>query len=295
MNIDFELYRIFNEVANCGNITMAADKLHISQPAVSKSIKSLETQLGGTLFVRTKKGVQLTEEGKELHSYIKTAIEYIRNAENKFSDMVNLNTGLIRIGISRTLVKEFLFPSLEKFHKLYPNIKIEIITNKATELVPLLRNGLVDVIIANLPIKKYQDIDIYNLKKINDIFVVNSKFDIDKKSIDLKDIVNYPLILQPKGTNTRDFLDSVMAKYDLHLDPEMCLASYGLVQDMSSIGFGVGYVVKEFVQDLLDDGTLVEIKTKPAIPSRYIGLITKKDFIPSFATSKLIELLKTYN
>ncbi|MCH5166775.1 MAG: LysR family transcriptional regulator [Erysipelotrichales bacterium] len=295
MNIDFELYRIFNEVANSGNITFAADKLHISQPAVSKSIKSLENQLGGTLFVRTKRGVQLTEEGKELHSYIKTAIEYIRNAENKFTDMINLNTGLIRIGISRTLVKEFLFPSLETFHKLYPNIKIEIVTNKASELIPLLRNGLVDVIVANLPVKQYQDIEIYNLKKINDIFVVSRNFKIDKTSINMEDIVKYPLILQPKGTNTRDYLDSIMAQYNIHLDPEMTLASYGLVQDMSKIGFGVGYVVKEFVSEDLKNGNLIEIKTTPKIPSRYIGLITKKDFIPSFATSKLIELLKSNN
>ena len=176
MNIDFELYRVFNEVANSGNITAAAEKLHISQPAVSKSIKSLENQLGGALFIRTKRGVTLTEEGKELYSYIKLAIEHIRNAENRFTDMINLNTGIIRIGISRTLVKYYLLPYLEKFHKKYPNIRIEIVTNKASELIPFLRNGLIDLIISNLPIKRYSDLDIYNLKEIQDIFVVNKKF-----------------------------------------------------------------------------------------------------------------------
>lgn len=292
MNIDFELYRIFNEVANVGNITAAAEKLHISQPAVSKSIKSLESQLGGPLFVRTKRGVNLTEEGKELHAYIKLAIEHIRNAENRFTDMINLNMGTIRIGISRTLVKEYLLPYLEEFHKRYPNIKIEIITNKASELVPFLRNGLIDLIIANLPIKKYRDIDIYNLKEIQDIFVVNKKFDIKSDTISLTDLNKLPLILQPKGTNTRDFLDSFVSRYDVYLEPEMSLASYGLVQDMTTIGFGVGYVVKEFVEDLLKNGELIEIKTNPKIPSRYIGLITKNDIVGSFATNKLIELLK---
>lgn len=292
MNIDFELYRVFNEVANSGNITAAAEKLHISQPAVSKSIKSLESQLGGTLFVRTKRGVTLTEEGKELHTYIKLAIEHIRNAENRFTDMINLNTGLIRIGISRTLVKEYLLPYLEEFHKMYPNIKIEIFTNKASELIPQLRNGLIDLIIANLPVKKYKDIDIYNLKEIQDVFVVNKKFNLGSEVVNLKDLNKLPLILQPKGTNTRDFLDSIVSKYDVYLEPEMCLASYGLVQDMTTIGFGVGYVVKEFVKKELDSGELVEIKTNPKIPSRYIGLITKNDFIPSFSTNKLIEMLK---
>ena len=79
MNIDFELYRIFYVVANNKNITKASQELMISQPAVTKSIKNLEDQLGGTLFVRTKKGVILTPEGEELYKYIKQAIDFINN------------------------------------------------------------------------------------------------------------------------------------------------------------------------------------------------------------------------
>ena len=102
MNIDFELYRVFYAVANTGNITKASNVLNISQPAISKSIKNLEEQLGGKLFVRTKKGVILTEEGKEFYVYIKQAIEYITNAESKFTELINLETGCIRLGINTT-------------------------------------------------------------------------------------------------------------------------------------------------------------------------------------------------
>lgn len=90
MNMDFGLYRIFYEVASVKNITKASEKLLISQPAISKSIKNLEPQLGGQLFVRTKKGVTLTEEGKIFHDYIKQAIEYINNAESKFTNLIKL-------------------------------------------------------------------------------------------------------------------------------------------------------------------------------------------------------------
>ena len=64
MNINFELYKIFYNVAKNKNITKAANKLMISQPAISKSIKNLEEQLACTLFIRNKTGVVLTEEGK---------------------------------------------------------------------------------------------------------------------------------------------------------------------------------------------------------------------------------------
>ena len=177
MNIDFELYRIFYVVANHCNITKASEELNISQPAVSKSIKNLEEKLGGQLFIRTKRGVVLTEEGKEFYNYIKQAIEYINNAENKFTDLINLETGCIKIGISTTLTKEFLLPYLEEFHSLYPKIDIQIITNLTSDLMPKLRNGLIDIVILNLNDKNYgNDIDIIKCRKINDCFVVNNKY-----------------------------------------------------------------------------------------------------------------------
>jgi DNA-binding transcriptional LysR family regulator len=150
MNINFELYRIFYAVANAGNITKAAEELMISQPAISKSIKNLEEQLGGQLFIRTKRGVILTDEGREFYNYISRAMEYIYNAENKFKDLINLNTGTIKIGISSTLTKEFLTPHLEEFHIKYPKIDIQIVTNLSSELIPKLKNGLIDIIILNI-------------------------------------------------------------------------------------------------------------------------------------------------
>ena len=98
--------------------------------------------MGGQLFVRTKRGVVLTEEGKEFYKYIKQAMEYINNAENKFTELINLEAGCIKIGVSTTLTKEFLLPYLEQFHSLYPKIDIQIITNLTSELVKKLKNGL---------------------------------------------------------------------------------------------------------------------------------------------------------
>ena len=116
MNISLDYYKIFYVVAKSGNITKAANELNISQPAISKCIKLLEQQLCGQLFVRTKRGVNLTEEGKEFYKYIEQAMEFINNAEHKFSEMVNLDTGLIKIGISTTLTKKYLMPFIELFH-----------------------------------------------------------------------------------------------------------------------------------------------------------------------------------
>ncbi len=293
MNIDFELYRIFYVVANHCNITKASEELSISQPAISKSIKNLEEQLGGQLFVRTKRGVVLTEEGKEFYNYIKQAIEYINNAENKFTDLINLETGCIKIGISTTLTKEFLLPYLEEFHSLYPKIDIQIITNLTSDLMPKLRNGLIDIVILNLNDKNYgNDIDIIKCRKINDCFVVNNKYkDLIDKEISIKDLNNYPLILQAKGSNTREFLDNIARENGVVLKPNIELASYSLVVEFSKIGLGIGYATKEYIKETIKNKELFELKIKEKIPSRYIGIALSKNHVPNFSTKKLIEII----
>ena len=293
MNIDFELYRIFYVVANHCNITKASEELSISQPAISKSIKNLEEQLGGQLFVRTKRGVVLTEEGKEFYNYIKQAIEYINNAENKFTDLINLEIGCIKIGISTTLTKEFLLPYLEEFHSLYPKIDIQIITNLTSDLMPKLRNGLIDIVILNLNDKNYgNDIDIIKCRKINDCFVVNNKYkDLTLKEVSIKDLNNYPLILQAKGSNTREFLDNIARENGVVLKPNIELASYSLVVEFSKIGLGIGYATKEYIKETIKNKELYELKIKEKIPSRYIGIALSKNHIPNFSTKKLIEII----
>ena len=297
MNIDFELYRIFYIVANNKNITKASEELNISQPAISKSIKNLEEQLGGQLFVRTKRGVILTDEGKEFYNYIKQAIEYINNAENKFTDLINLESGCIKIGISTTLTKEFLLPYLEKFHSLYPKIEIQIMTNLTSDLIPKLRNGLIDIVILNLNGKNYgNDIDIIKCRKINDCFVVNNKYnELIDKEIPIKDLNNYPLILQAKGSNTREFLDNYAKNYNVVLKPNIELASYTLVVEFSKIGLGIGYATKEYIKNELESQELFELNIKEKIPSRYVGIALAKNNIPSFSTKKLIEIILNNN
>lgn len=293
MNIDFELYRVFYTVANCQNITKASEELMISQPAISKSIKKLEEQLGGTLFTRTKRGVILTEEGKEFYHYIKQAIEYINNAENKFTELIHLETGCIRIGISATLTKEFLLPYLEKFHAMYPKIDIQIITNLTTELIPKLRNGLIDLIVFNMHDKNYgADIEVIQCREIHDCFVVNKDYpELIGKTVSLQDFNQYPLILQAKGSNTREFIDSVAKDYGVLLKPNMELASYTLVVEFARIGLGIGYATKEYIQKDLEDSSLFIVSTKEKIPSRHIGIALSKNHVPNFSTKKLLEII----
>lgn len=292
MNVDLELYRVFYVVANNENITKASKALMISQPAVSKAIKSLEDQLGGKLFVRTKRGVHLTDEGKEFYLYIKKAMDAISNAEHKFTDMINLEYGTIKIGVSQTLTKEFLLPYLQKFHDTYPKIQVQINTDVAVDLVGDLKNGLIDLVIINMPFKVDNDLKAIKVRKVHDCFVVNREYkQILADKINLADLNNYPLILQSQNNNTRKFLDSFCEKNGVFLIPSMTLASHTLVVEFAKIGYGIGYVTKDFITKELKAGNLYELNVVPKIPARDVGIIISKNNFLSFSARKLLEII----
>lgn len=289
MNIDYELYRIFYIVAKNGNITRASKELLISEPAVSKSIKNLEGYLGAPLFTRTKKGVNLTTEGITLYEYISKGIEYFKSGEAKFNELINLESGTIRIGTNTTLTKEFLMPYLETFHKLYPNINIEIRTNLTSELKSMLKDGLIDMHILNLTNEETKnDFNIIKCKTITDCFVSNKPI---KEKISIKELNNYPLILQDKNSNTRKFLDDFANKYEITLKPKIEIGSYYLVSEFSRIGLGIGYVTKNYIKNNLDNKELFIVPIKEKIPSREIGILLNKNTTPNFSTKELIKII----
>ena len=289
MNIDYELYRIFYIVAKNGNITRASKELLISEPAVSKSIKNLEGYLGAPLFTRTKKGVNLTTEGVTLYEYISKGIEYFKSGEAKFNELINLESGTIRIGINTTLTKEFLMPYLETFHKLYPNINIEIRTNLTSELKSMLKDGLIDMHILNLTNEETKnDFNIIKCKTITDCFVSNKPI---KEKISIKELNNYPLILQDKNSNTRKFLDDFANKYEITLKPKIEIGSYYLVSEFSRIGLGIGYVTKNYIKNNLDNKELFIVPIKEKITSRYIVILINKNTTTNFITKELIKII----
>ena len=160
MNINFELYKVFHEVATAKSISKAAENLLISQPAVTQSIKTLEDQLGGKLFIRTPKGVILTNEGEELYKYIKEGMNYFINGTNKFMSLKKLDNGVLNIGSTTTISENYLIPYLEKFHNLYPNITINITNDLTDNLLKDLRNGNLDIVIMAIPKYNIKDLNI---------------------------------------------------------------------------------------------------------------------------------------
>ena len=131
MNINYEYYKIFYYVAKTASISAAAKELCVSQPAVSQAVKSLEQAIGINLFIRTKKGVSLTGAGELLYKHVAEGYVAISMGEQQLARLMHLETGEIRIGASDMTLQFYLLPHLERFHQLYPGIKVHV-TNAPT-------------------------------------------------------------------------------------------------------------------------------------------------------------------
>ena len=276
-----------------GSITKAANSLYISQPAITKSIKKLEADLGITLFNRGPKGVTLTENGKIFYDFIKNGVESFMNGEHKLTSLKNLETGIIKIGASATVTRYFLLPFIEKFHILFPNIDISITNGLTNNLISDLKKGSLDLLILNLPMTEDNDLIITQCAVLNDCFAGNLDYKKQINSpISIKELVNnFPIITQKEPSNTRTFLNSIMKENNISFRPKFDIVSYALVKDFAKIGMGISYITKEFAKEELENKFLYEIPIKETIPTRGLGIVLPKNMISSFSTKKLVEMI----
>ena len=287
MNINFELYKIFYEVALAGSISGGAKKLMISQPAVTQAIHNLEDELGGKLFIRTPKGVIFTNEGSELFEYVSMGIKYFENGANKFSSLKELDSGVINIGATTTISECFLLPYLKRFRELYPNIVINIVNDLSDNLISLLRNGSVDIVFTSYSDFKYKDVSINYICELNDMFFVGEGY---KKNFDsFEDIVNDGILVNKRPSVTRVNFDIFMDKNAIDYVPKMEIVSHGLLVNLVKNNFGVGLLTKEFVENEIGRN-LFYVEPVVNIPKRKLGYVLKNDFCASFAIKEFVKM-----
>lgn len=293
MNVNLELYKIFYYVAKNESISRAANELSISQPAISKSIKTLEEQLNTQLFIRKRDGVVLSEIGETIYKKIKEAIELIDSAEDDIESLTTLNSGVINIGASKTIIHEFLMPYIKKFHKDFPNIKIRIFTDRTSDLIKKTKMGLVDVIFTNMPYNMPSEFETIKLLELHDCLVANKNFKyLKNKELSPLDLETLPLLLLTKGTITRIRLDDYCVDNNIIISPEMEFGSNSLIKDFTEAGFGVGMLTKEHVKEELDNGKLFELNINLPLKEKYLGLTYDSNKKSNVIIKKFIDYIK---
>ncbi len=292
--VNLELYRVFYTVAKCGSLTKAAEELYISQPAVSQAIKQLETQLGGQLFNRTHKGMELSDTGgKQIFSTVEQALKLFDEAESKYSELKDTATGVVRICASDTVCTHFLLPYIKKYHQRFPDVNLVLQNGTSAQTIELLKNNKGDVGFVNLPIDD-SDINLSNtVMQLHDTFVASDRFiELTEGVIDLKRLQDYPLLMLELSAATRQAIVNFAHSHGIHLHPEIEVASLELMTELAKNGIGIACIPREFVRHQLEEEkSLKEIKTNPTLPTRAIGLALPKNASMTFAVKEFIKLL----
>ncbi|WP_099466676.1 LysR family transcriptional regulator [Konateibacter massiliensis] len=293
MDINLDYYKIFYYVGRFQSISKAAEQLSISQPAVSQSVKQLEQMLNVALFVRTAKGVRFTSEGEVLFSYIKRGYETIVLGENKVKEMQNLQYGEIRIGASDMTLKFYLLPILERFHELYPKIKVTVTNAPTPETLNFLQDGRIDFGVVSSPFSAKNGILVKEVKEIKDSFVAGSKFDYLKdKVLDYKELEKLPIICLEGITSTRTYVDSYLAGKNVVLSPEFELATSEMIVQFALRNLGVASVVQDFAVKYIKSGELIELKFKEELPARNFCLVMAENNPLSSAAQKFMDMVE---
>ena len=287
MNIDLELYRVFYFVAKNKHMTKASQELNISQPAISQTIRKLEEQIGGALFLRSNKGMTLTEEGEMLFNYVSRALEIINSAEIEFTSYKNLSKGKLNIGASTTLTKLFLLDRIEIFLNKFPGVEINIINGLTSDLLLDLQNSKLDLVIFNESSLIDPSLNLKTIGSIKHGFVYNPNY-FEDKILNFNNLNEYPLILQKSSSNTRKFLDNLALKNNVILHPNMEVVSQELITEFVNKGLGVGFVMIDLAKR--NYPYLKELNINKEIPSVDIYLATNKHL-----TFACIEFLKLFN
>jgi len=291
MDINFELYRIFYFAGKCKNFSEAGKKLFISQSAVSQAIRNLEEKTGTRLFYRKSRNISLTPEGELLFKHIEKAYNLIKSGESKLMEIQNLKSGEIRIGAGDTICRYFLIPYLREFMNMYPGVKVQVINRTSSQIIDLLKNGVIEVGIPTLPISD-NNIYVIDFIEVEDVFAASEKFSkLRGKKVDLSELMEYPLLLLQRESATRRNLDHFLLKRGLSVKPELEFESIELLAEFARIGAGIAHVLKESVLTAFKKGELFEVKLSEDLPKRKLGIASVKNVPLSRAAEAFISLL----
>lgn len=280
--------RYFQEVCRQGNITKAAQVLHVSQPSISSAIRDLEDELGVNLFQRIKMRLKLTQEGEyflEKADGILVEIDTLLNDMRDFGGAHNK----IRIGVP-AMIGSYLFPTIfNRFHASYPDIQVEVVEQGSLRIREMVVNEELDVAFASADIRKNPQLSGFHLFDTSLYYCVDPKHKLaGREEIGFQELQGESMILFQDGSLQNRVLMERFSKLRIDVDILMTTSQLYTIKRMIAQGNAGAFLFKEIAEM---DPDFVGIPLKDPIDMN-ISLIWKKDRHVYSDTAKLIGLVK---
>ncbi len=309
MEQNLNLYQVFYEVAGCRNFSLAAKKLYITQPAVSKAISRLEETLETTLFHRSSRGVRLTREGELLYRHVAQAFHTLKSGEEQLRLSVSGRVRHLSIGVSTMLCKYILLPVMKGFMEENPSIKITISCQSTLDTLALLQEGRIDLGLVGIPTgkssEKSQGVLYFPLRTIEDIFVATDAFlapfserykgkSQNHETFLTEILTQASFILLNRENISRRHVDAFLTQRQLVPENVIEVNNMDLSIEFARAGLGIACVIRDFVERDLKEETLLELKLGHKIPPRQIGFAYPAKEPASGAAQELIAYCREF-
>jgi DNA-binding transcriptional LysR family regulator len=237
--MDVRQLEMFRAVVEEGAFTRAADRLHVSQSAISRQLQLLEQELGTKLLHRSGRGVSLTPHGELLLTAANRINREIQDTVSQISDTLELQRGLLSLGGGMTVSLYILPKLLKKFRSLYKNVDLRITTGESELLLHLLRTGRVDLALLTLPIVA-ADLEVRPVLKEEMVVVTSGNHPLTRvKTVEPRSLRRYPFVLFESGSNTRKVLDEFFLEEQIPVNVVMETENVEIIKAMVSSGLGV--------------------------------------------------------
>lgn len=282
---------IFLAVCECGNMSNAAKKLYMTQPAISQAILELESEYNIKLFDRIGKKLLLTYAGEILKNYSKKILAMTKEAENTMNSISNLENGRIIIGASQT-AGTYLLPSLiGKFFKFNKNIKLPFIIDNTRQIVQHILDNDIDIGIIEGPV--HTDDIVINHFLDDELYLICSKEHkwAKRPLVNLHEIENENMIVRESGSGTREIFENVMKlkkiKYKIYVE----LDNIEAIKKAVEHNIGISVISKLAIMEELKSGKLIKVPLDGINFSRSFNIIYHKNKFLSDLLTKFINFL----
>lgn len=288
--MEIRQFNYFMTVAKLGSFTKASQHLHVSQPALSKTIKAFESELNVELLDRSDRQVKLTDSGEIVYNHGLKIFDTLNSLTSNLNDNSSLKSGNIKIGLP-SLIGIMFFPSMIKgFSSAHPHLTTELIEEGTHKVIRLVDEGEIDCGIVMLPVDETK-FDVYQLTKDKLMLYLQKSHPLAQRSeVALTDIKHEPTILFTEDFTMHDRIIQECDKFGFKPNIAYQSAQWDFIKDMVENNLGVTFFPESLKRKIdYDKITAVPI-TEPYIYWE-VGLIVKKDRYRSHATRALIDYI----
>ncbi len=294
MNVTVKQVRLFVEVARSLSFARAAEAMHLSQPAVSLAIQNLEQAIGGKLFARSTRSLELTPEGQ---AFFPTATRLLNEWEEALDDVNNLFTmqrGKLNMAVMPSFSTNVLPDLVRQYHQLYPQVNLSIQNIVMDDAIESVRKGRNELAIS-FASENMNGLNFTPLYDVTFMAVYSDHFLPNLKDVNLTDnwsaLFDLPMVAMDKDSTVRRWLDETSQAQGLQSKIVAEVNQLDSLGQLVSMGIGVG-IVPSLCADQMTQMGLHMQKISGEILRQPVGVVTKNQSPLSAAGKGMVELLK---